>query len=471
MNETIGVKGGYQDRRRTLKIKKEVAKKLQEQDDNVKAKELNNIIKKKELFKFIVFIPFVFVGKTLSIVGKKEKNDKISIEQIRKVEKLPEKEKQIEKSNKEKENKREKFNEDKFPFKDNYKPNISNIQNNKIIEEYQNKLKNIRDDLKQLVYESKIIDQETNNISSTFETEELLNRLNILIKKLEDLKQKYNIDKIERYDKDYIMVLVEDYINEFRSKKFVKEIKNSDLYILISQKLNELYLKKEELENKITDKKNSLLITEEELEILKEKYDEFDKFNILLLEFQNEQDKILKEMNEQLEKATTIEEKIEIRVKAMDKQSRKLLNIIGLQLFLPIPNQVKRIVTSTALYMYYMKRMFRPELETKKYKVIKVEDYSKEIEKNIDAIENIEIKIRRTSKEIDKIIDKIKRDYKDYFGKIKKCDELLNNLEKIKYEIKSKEEEIKNIKEQQKKELEKNNAKVKTLNNTKLNNM
>ena len=47
----------------------------------------------------------------------------------------------------------------------------------------------------------------------------------------------------------------------------------------------------------------------------------------------------------------------EIKLKAMDKQTKKLLNIIGVQLLLPIPNHLKRVVTSTALYMYYLKSM------------------------------------------------------------------------------------------------------------------
>ena len=470
MNETIGVKGGYQDRKRSLKIKKEIAKKLQEQEENEKTRELNILIKNKNIINRINFIPFVLVGKKLVKESKQNNNSftQIKIEQIRKVDRIPIKKKE---KKEEKVIKEEEHIIEEFPFKDNYKPNLSNIQNNKIIEQYQKKLRSIRNDLKQLVYDSKIIDKEENNIYTSKEAEELLIRLNTLIQKLEKLKSKYSIDKIERYDENYIVVLIEDYINEFKNKKFVKEIKNSDIYILISQKLNELELKKENIENKITEKKNKLLLTENELEHLKERYDEFDRFNILLLEFQNEQDKILKEMNEQLEKASSIEEKIEIKVKAMDKQSKKLLRIIGLQLFLPIPKQVKRVVTSTALYMYYMKRIIKPEVETKKYKVVKVTDYSNEIKKNIESIENIENMIGKTSQEIDKIINRVKDEFKEYFGKIKQCDELFKNLERIKFEIKDKEDEIKRIKKEQIKKLEQNDLKIKTLNNTKINNM
>ena len=169
-------------------------------------------------------------------------------------------------------------------------------------------------------------------------------------------------------------------------------------------------------------------------------------------------------MHEKLENAETIEEKVEIRLKAMDKQTKKLLNILGVQLLLPIPNHLKRVVTSTALYMYYLKGMIKPELETKKYKIIKVEDYTNSINKNIESLEEIEKMINRTSTEIDKIIYLFKEEYKDYIDKLDNCKELLNNFERIKYEIRDREEEIKNIKKEQIKELEKHKEKVKTLN-------
>ena len=474
MNETIGVKGGHQDRIRTLRIRNAIYKKLQQIDEEKRIKIIEKIIN-RNLFN-IKFVPisvdgnrFITKEESLSttvnlkieqirIVDGIPKRDEITIEQIRIVDSIPKKEEKVEiKSTPVEEP------EELFPFEDNYKPNIKNIQNNKIIEEYQKHLKSIRKDLKSLIYEYKVIDNEERNINTSSEAEELLNKLNTILIKLDKLKTKYSIDSIERYDQNYIQVLIEDYIKEFKSRNFVKEVKNSELYILISEKLDELYNKKEELEEKINTKKNKLLITEEELEKLKEKYNEFDKFNIKLLEFQNEQDKILKEMHEQLKNAVTVEEKVEIRLKAMNKQTKKLLNIIGVQLLLPVPNQLKKVVTSTALYMYYLKGMIKPELETKKYKVIKVEDYTDSINKNIESLDEIEKMINRTSKEIEKIIRDFKDEYKEYIGKHNQVNELLNNFERIKYEIKDREEEIKNIKKEQQKELEKNKEKVKTL--------
>ena len=53
MNETIGVKGGHQDRRRSLKISKKVVEKLKEQTEQEKIKELEEITRKKQILNFI----------------------------------------------------------------------------------------------------------------------------------------------------------------------------------------------------------------------------------------------------------------------------------------------------------------------------------------------------------------------------------------------------------------------------------
>ena len=66
MNETIGVKGGHQDRRRSLKISKKVVEKLKEQTEQEKIKELEEITRKKQILNFIKIIPMIFLGQLLS---------------------------------------------------------------------------------------------------------------------------------------------------------------------------------------------------------------------------------------------------------------------------------------------------------------------------------------------------------------------------------------------------------------------
>ena len=194
MNETIGVKGGKQDRIRTLRIKNNILKKLQELTEEERINKIKEIIKKNSLN--IRFVP-IELNENKFIKNEKKENlentlvnlrieqirivdgiprrDEITIEQIRIVDSIPQKKTPIEIVEVQKEEP-----EELFPFEDNYKPNISNIQNNKIIEEYQKNLKSIKKDLKSLIYEHRVIDNENTSI----EAEELLHKLNTLIIKL-----------------------------------------------------------------------------------------------------------------------------------------------------------------------------------------------------------------------------------------------------------------------------------------------
>ena len=58
------------------------------------------------------------------------------------------------------------------------------------------------------------------------------------------------------------------------------------------------------------------------------------------------------------------------------------------------------------------------------------------------------------------LINEIKKEYADYLDEFPECSTLLNNLEKVKQDLEEKEFEIATIKKEQKKNLEKNNAKV-----------
>lgn len=342
---------------------------------------------------------------------------------------------------------------------------IERLKNHRIIEEYDNKLKDVRLELRNLIFEYNTIDAAINNTYNSKEAEVLLDRLNIIIKKIDELKKKIELPDIDKYDNDYLYVLIEEYIEEFKNKKFVDEIKDSNLYILISEKLTELDNKKNLLSEKIESKKEKLEIDEERLRKLKNKYFDYERFNTELLKFQNEQDMILKEINEKLSKATTASEKVEIKIKGMERQNKRLLALLTAQMMVPGARSAKGLITATAISLYFMKNLMNPKTTAKKYATIKIEDYQSEIEANISKIEDISVLLNKTINQIDIIISDIKRDFSDYIYTIPECMKLITDLENIKESIKEKEYELEKIKEEQQLNLEKNNKKVKSLEN------
>jgi len=343
------------------------------------------------------------------------------------------------------------------------KEKFEKLKARKIIDEYEKQLKDVRYDLRKLIFDYNVLVAESDEAIVSKETEIILDKLSEVINKIEELKRKIRIEDLDKYDDNYIYTLIEGYLEEFRDKKLVSEIKDSPLYILISEKLDELDTKKDALNKKVEEKKEGLEDKEKDFEKLKEKFFNLDKINKELVKFQDEQNALLKEVQEKVLNAVDVQEKVQVEVEAMSRQSRRLLRMITLSMFFPGARSAKSMATSAAAYLYFMNNILRPKTVEKKYKVITVKDYSKDIENSIKSISDAYELLGKTSKQVDKMISLINEEFKDYIGVIPECDELLSNLRKLNSELKEKEYEMDKMKKEQELVLEKNNSKVKTM--------
>lgn len=553
MNETIGVKGGKNDRRRTLLITKKQKKKLEEYHQQQKEKEFKELEKRVKLQQKLVAlaaVPIATFGQvyltlTNDELKKKELALKEAIELLEKENLFSEKDtKEIIKALKEgtifsldeellgklglsfetkkqvseidatdfvKEEQKQEEHQEISPetkaalltvveltleekeqirlskkeerldteIKDAITPErevkagissvdsidqkLDKLKNHKIIDEYENKLKEVRKDLRQLVFEYNVVSEATDNVYDSKEADALLERLNEIIKKIEELKRRIDIPDIDKYDDNYLYTLVADYIEEFKNKNFVSEIKDSALYIMISEKLDELDTKKDTLQNRIETKKAKLEVDEMRIDQIRENYYSFEKFNNDLIKFQESQDKILEEIKDKMAKATTVQERVQTQVVGMQRQSRRLLNLMAASMMLPGARSARGLATMAATYLYFMRNVMRPNVTTHRYKTIKVTDYHKEIESSLSELDNVETLLQKTSKQIDATIKEVEHEFRDYLDNIPELRDLLHNLEKIKDEVLEKEYELKRIKEEQEKNLEKNDAKVKRM--------
>ena len=122
----------------------------------------------------------------------------------------------------------------------------------------------------------------------------------------------------------------------------------------------------------------------------------------------------------------------------------------------------KGMAISTASYIHFARQLLNPTTTTKKYKVIEVNDYSRDIENSIKTIDEANSLLYKTDQQIDTLISQVKYEFQDYIGVFGECDQLLNNLYRIKNDLREKEYEMEKIKKAQERELEKNNAKVLT---------
>lgn len=341
---------------------------------------------------------------------------------------------------------------------------LDKVKNHKIVSEYEHKLKDVRKELRQLIFEYNIIADTSEKLYDSHEAEELLDRLNSIIKKVEELKMALTNPNIDKYDDNYIYTLIADYMESFNNQNFVSEIKDSSLYIMISNKLNELDSKKDKLQDKIEARKKTLELDEEHLDMLREKYYDFAKFNKELLNFQLTQDKVLDDINRKMAEATTIKDRVEVQVQGMSRQSRRLMTLLAASMILPGARSARSVATMTATYLYFMRNVMRPHTVTRRYKVVNTTNYHKEIEHSLEQLDDVSTLLTKTSRQLARTIKEVESEFSEYMLIIPECKELLQNLEKVRDEIKEKEYELDRIKDEQVKNLEKNNAKVKELN-------
>lgn len=337
------------------------------------------------------------------------------------------------------------------------------ITDKKIVAEYEEKLKDVKIELKKLIYEYNVLQQASEDLTDSKEAEEILYQLSIIIKKIEELKSKMKIDIKDLETDAYLTDIVDQYMDEFKNKNIVSEIKDSDLYIMIAEKLEEVTEKTGKLTNKVEDTKDKLELDESQFDKLKESYYNFENFNNQLIAFQSEQDFLLKDLEKKVSESTSITEQVQYRVQLMNRQNRRLLQMIALPMLIPGNRSARAIASATAAYLYFMRNLLNPRLREQRYRIISVIDYSSEIEKNISKIEDAATSISKTSNKLEEMIRKIEVDFKDYLNDIPECRELLSNLNKLLSDLKEKEEELQKTKQEQEKLLETNNQKVKTL--------
>lgn len=557
MNETIGVKGGHNDRRRTIKIKESKKKKIKETEKDKELLELEQKVKKQQTITLIKTLPIALAGGTFKVlydtatgkdpIDKEEYNSKWKVKEydsdhttlqhgekpnerevvvtptgqkvVVYVDKdnkknilediliLPEPENvkgegfepvddnKIELLDENSDNKKKKpvsetvnsSNENKKT--DNFKKNsideifvsggysltdnmdfdslsdvsketLGKLKAKKILDVYEKQLKDVRYELRQLIFDYNALVKANDEAVLSSDAQIILDRLSDIISKIESLRDKIKIEDFDKYDDNYIYTLIEGYLAEFKDHKLVSELKDSPLYILISKKLDELDSKKTNLNKKVDEKKDELALKEEKFDELKEKYSKLDRFNKELVDFQREQEVLLKELREKVRTAESVEEKIRYEVQAMSAQSRRTLRLLTLQMMFPGPRIARGLAATTASYLYFVNNIIRPKTVARRYRTVKVIDYSKEIKSNISLLDDAINTLGKTSTQIDKMITMIKEEYSDYFGVIPECDELLHNLRKIKNDLEEKEYEMEKVKEEQRLLLEKNNAKV-----------
>lgn len=481
MDEAIGTKNGQSDRKRSLIVKKEQYQKLLKYKHEQEKKEEQEIEKKLKINQVktaAVAFPLVLTGIALKELASPKNGQEISIKRkednkepltiaitTKKYDSFKEKDKSNEEATKTPQIV-QKIEQNTIPLPGTLissSKNLENLKEREIINRYEEKLKEIKIELKELIFEYNIIVKEYDNILESKEVEKLLEKLNLIIKKLDELKDLIEIPNTKDYDQNYIDNLISEYLTDFKKNKVVEEIKDSQLYILLSSKIEELDQKKDLLEESLIAKKEEINLDEEKLVELKECYKDFDNFNNNLLRFQADQDALTRNLEQKIANAKTEQEKVETRLHFLKNQTSLILDLIRPQLLIPGARSTIRLALAASCLVHFMKNNIRPTVETKRYKVINVADYTKDITNSLKDLDNALSLLKRSKKELQLFLEEFKNNYKKYFKEVKECDQLLENLQNCLFSLEEKEEEIERLKMDQEKNLMDNHEKVKQI--------
>lgn len=494
MNETIGQKGGHNDQKRRLIITKKQLAKLKAYQEEQELKELEDKVKKQQALTFLKIAPIIITGtvlKTLSGYEHKEatsplilptsseenykkqsfltpdKNNNIIEVEIKTSEYTKERvnvnSTNIEKLVTKHQPKKRKttpvevieIGQTKIPVKETTKEDVldlDKLKNKEIVSQYEEKLKEARSNLKDLIYEYNIIEKSFQNTKSTKELEELLNRLNELIKKLDELKSKLSLDINDKYDLNYIKELATIYIDSFNNKEIIDEIKDSKLYISISEKVSELKKEESLLTLRLEEKKDALQVSESDIDDLKDKYDNYRNFNDELARFREKQELLVRKALEDVQNCVTTQQRVAVTTRALNNQARNLRRNLRRQLLRPGARGARRMTAIAGAYLRTMQNIIRPQQVVEHYQDVEIADYSKDIEYSINEIDKSLASLKTTSIELKDTIKMIETDYKDFLDS-KEVKELLANLEEVYDSLKEKEEDLIRIKEEQEKNL------------------
>ena len=404
MNENKGAKGGTRDRKIHFKILKRNKEKLTEEE----LVALEKKVKKRQIINIFTIIPIAVVGAvTATVTGLKiapsRRKDYKDLKKETK-EEIVDFEETIE--NEVKDNKPtikiEKeiiFSKDDEEKLDN---EISKIKSKKILEEYEDKLKDLRYKLRTSYYEQSILD-EVKELEDN-PSNENLKKINKLIDKLDDYKENISINTKYLVEENYIKELVNEDMKKIKEESLLVEESASDVFKSIDSKVEEIKKIENNIKENIEQEKIWKNIDEEKLEELKEKDLNIEKHKNDLIKFQDEEDKISKVVQEKIKKETNIFEKERIQLSGMSigsaiaiRNVRRNMRPIGVR-------SGRKIFNFITTYLYYFSMINAIKPIKNRYKKLDLNKYQKEVEKSLEEIDKVLVDIKKTGKKLEKTI-------------------------------------------------------------------
>lgn len=325
-------------------------------------------------------------------------------------------------------------------------------------------------------YELEILEDKEKDEIITEEIEKLIDELEKLIRKFEKIKEAFyqnNFEEIYNHPNDdsYINHLIEEYKTSFKNNNLqeatILQINQIEEYIELINEVINVENKKDDLNKTLNDKKYELGIRDDEFEKAKDEYSDIEKINNYIESFITEQDIILKDIEYKVNTAENITKKAEYKSELAINYTRLLTSTLLLATTNVLPFNRRGGLLKTGLMAASIIGLASAvRIRTKESKVItnvSFTDYETELRSSMITIDDMTSMINNAMLDIKFLREDFIKEFSEYTNAIPEYTELITKLDTIEKDLTVKQEIAKEYDKKVKDTVNKNNIKIKRL--------
>ena len=344
------------------------------------------------------------------------------------------------------------------------------------LEEIEKMLKENFYEIQKIQFELDILEEKEEDEVIAEEVERLLEELNKLIKKFEEIKKDFFKENYEEIYKSpnndgYINQLIKEYQVAFTESQTneasLLQIKQIEEYIILINEIIDIENRKDELNQTLENKKEELEIRDKEFEKLKDETVNVEKMNNYIESFASDQELIIKQIEEKVRNAETITKKSEYKTQLAINYTRLLVSTLALATTKSFPptgfgNALKMGLMIASIGGMASSIRMRQK-ETKVITNVTFTDYANEIISGINNVDNMSLMLDKAMMDIKFLKDDFAKEFSEYINDIPEYYEIITKLDTIEKDLLVKQELAKKFNKKLEKVLDKNNVKVKRL--------
>lgn len=313
--------------------------------------------------------------------------------------------------------------------------------------------------------EDAVLEDEIEDLKT--ELEKLLEKFDMIKKKYEDLKNSKDFTDVELFDQHYLSELVNNYKKEVQNNlvidDLIKQIKETEDYIGIVEKIIYVEHEKDTLEEKIDEKKEEFTSRDTSFEELEEQYNDVEKINNEIEVFRNSLDDMLQDISKKIDTMGNITSKTETYTRLVPDMNRVFRAMAQFMAFSTIPRtRVGNLVRAGLMIgaIRDLTHALHTERKTETKQVAEFVNYEKDILGNMSNIDEFVGKLDDATDTIKDMKQTFKEEIEEYASSIPEFKELLKNMEAIEKELEEKKYYLYKYNDDMKKELDRHNTKL-----------